>query len=127
MSNHDRTPNPAADGKPAGDDGGADFPYGENAPPTAPGDAPPDPFDPASLRLTGDMTAALGVKKVLWLNHGIVGDDTHGHIDDLARFVNPTTVVTVVEPTACGVTCSPSGPSSRGPRTSSAPSPPGGR
>jgi len=39
----------------------------------------------------------LGVKKVLWLGSGIVGDDTHGHIDDLARFVNPRTVVTVVE------------------------------
>lgn len=39
----------------------------------------------------------LGVKKVLWLNRGVVGDDTHGHVDDLARFVNPTTIVTVVE------------------------------
>lgn len=39
----------------------------------------------------------LGVQKVLWLNRGIAGDDTHGHMDDLARFVNPTTVVTVVE------------------------------
>lgn len=39
----------------------------------------------------------LGVEKVLWLGNGIVGDDTHGHIDDLARFVNPHTVVTVVE------------------------------
>jgi agmatine deiminase len=39
----------------------------------------------------------LGVKKVLWLGQGIVGDDTHGHIDDLARFVNPRTIVTVVE------------------------------
>src|SRR6202035_659784 len=39
----------------------------------------------------------LGVKKVLWLNRGIAGDDTHGHVDDLARFVNPTTVVSVVE------------------------------
>jgi agmatine deiminase len=38
-----------------------------------------------------------GVKKVLWLKRGIAGDDTHGHVDDLARFVNPTTVVTVIE------------------------------
>jgi len=39
----------------------------------------------------------LGVKKVLWLGRGIAGDDTHGHVDDLARFVNADTVVTVVE------------------------------
>jgi agmatine deiminase len=39
----------------------------------------------------------LGIEKVLWLGRGIAGDDTHGHIDDLARFVNPRTVVTVVE------------------------------
>ena len=39
----------------------------------------------------------LGIRKVLWLGSGIVGDDTHGHIDDLARFVGPDTVVTVVE------------------------------
>jgi agmatine deiminase len=39
----------------------------------------------------------LGVKKVLWLGQGIAGDDTHGHVDDLARFVNSRTVVAVVE------------------------------
>jgi agmatine deiminase len=39
----------------------------------------------------------LGVTNVLWLKNGIVGDDTHGHVDDLTRFVNPTTVVTIVE------------------------------
>ena len=42
----------------------AHVPLGANAPPPS-DDQPPDPFDPASLRLTGDMTAALGVKKAL--------------------------------------------------------------
>jgi agmatine deiminase len=39
----------------------------------------------------------LGVTKVLWLGEGIVGDDTDGHVDDLARFINPTTIVAAVE------------------------------
>jgi agmatine deiminase len=39
----------------------------------------------------------LGGERVLWLRDGIAGDDTHGHIDDLARFVAPDTIVTVVE------------------------------
>jgi len=39
----------------------------------------------------------LGVGKVLWLNRGIAGDDTHGHVDDLARFVGPRTVMLAVE------------------------------
>ena len=38
-----------------------------------------------------------GVEKIIWLGDGIVGDDTDGHIDDLARFINPTTIATVVE------------------------------
>jgi agmatine deiminase len=38
-----------------------------------------------------------GVTNTIWLKDGIVGDDTHGHIDDLCRFVNKNTVVTVVE------------------------------
>lgn len=42
----------------------------------------------------------LGITKTIWLNQGIVGDDTHGHIDDLARFVNPNTVLCVYEPDA---------------------------
>ena len=37
----------------------------------------------------------LGVQHILWLGHGIAGDDTHGHVDDLCRFVNPTTVVLI--------------------------------
>jgi agmatine deiminase len=39
----------------------------------------------------------LGIEKTLWLNRGIAGDDTHGHVDDLARFVNERTIVAVEE------------------------------
>jgi agmatine deiminase len=42
----------------------------------------------------------LGVRNFIWLGRGIAGDDTHGHVDDLARFVDPQTIVTVVEPRA---------------------------
>ena len=35
----------------------------------------------------------LGITKTIWLGRGIAGDDTHGHVDDLCRFVNPNTVV----------------------------------
>jgi agmatine deiminase len=38
-----------------------------------------------------------GVKHILWVGDGILGDDTDGHIDDITRFVNADTVVTVVE------------------------------
>ena len=39
----------------------------------------------------------LGVRQILWLGDGIVGDDTDGHIDDLSRFCDTRTIVTVVE------------------------------
>jgi agmatine deiminase len=42
----------------------------------------------------------LGIGQVIWLGRGIAGDDTHGHVDDISRFVGPTTIVTAVEPNA---------------------------
>ncbi len=39
----------------------------------------------------------LGVEQVLWLNRGCAGDDTHGHVDDIARFVAVDTIVAAVE------------------------------
>jgi agmatine deiminase len=39
----------------------------------------------------------LGVTNILWLGGGVAGDDTHGHVDDICRFVNPTTMVLVRE------------------------------
>lgn len=39
----------------------------------------------------------LGIDRVIWLKNGIAGDDTHGHVDDLARFVSTNTIVTAVE------------------------------
>jgi agmatine deiminase len=43
------------------------------------------------------LKSYLGVEKVLWLGEGIVGDDTDGHIDDIARFVAPNIIVCAVE------------------------------
>jgi agmatine deiminase len=43
------------------------------------------------------LKSYLGVEKVLWLGEGIVGDDTDGHIDDIARFVAPNAIVCAVE------------------------------
>ena len=40
----------------------------------------------------------LGAKEVIWLGRGIAGDDTHGHVDDIARFTSVDTVVTAIEP-----------------------------
>lgn len=49
------------------------------------------------LELEQAFRQYLGISKVIWLERGIVGDDTHGHIDDIARFVAPDTVVAAVE------------------------------
>ena len=40
----------------------------------------------------------LGVRQTIWLGEGCVGDDTHGHVDDIARFVSPDTIVLAYEP-----------------------------
>jgi len=42
----------------------------------------------------------LSADQVLWLNCGIAGDDTHGHVDDIARFAGPSTIIAAVEPNA---------------------------
>ena len=39
----------------------------------------------------------LGIDQVIWLDRGIAGDDTHGHVDDITRFVSPSTILTAVE------------------------------
>ena len=44
------------------------------------------------------LEAYLGIGTVVWLGRGIAGDDTHGHVDDVARFAGPTTVVAATEP-----------------------------
>jgi agmatine deiminase len=44
------------------------------------------------------FTRWLGIDRAIWLGEGCVGDDTHGHIDDVARFVASDTVVVAVEP-----------------------------
>jgi len=44
------------------------------------------------------LEAYLGVRRIIWLGQGIAGDDTDGHIDDIARFVGPRTVVIAHEP-----------------------------
>jgi len=43
------------------------------------------------------LKAYYGQKHVIWLKRGIVGDDTDGHVDDIARFINPNTIVAAVE------------------------------
>jgi len=40
----------------------------------------------------------LGINQVIWMNRGIAGDDTHGHVDDITRFAGVDTIITAVEP-----------------------------
>jgi len=49
----------------------------------------------------------LGAPHTIWLGRGISGDDTHGHVDDLARFISKGTVVTMVEPNSKDVNHAP--------------------
>lgn len=46
--------------------------------------------------IEGLLRKTLGISRILWLDEGIVGDDTDGHIDDIARFVGPTRVLTTL-------------------------------
>ncbi|MDO1445609.1 agmatine deiminase family protein [Rhodocytophaga aerolata] len=48
-------------------------------------------------QIEGYLRNYYGVEQILWLGEGIIGDDTDGHIDDITRFVNADTVVTVIE------------------------------
>ena len=43
------------------------------------------------------FAAFLGIEKVIWLNRGCAGDDTHGHVDDISRFVGENVILTAVE------------------------------
>lgn len=49
----------------------------------------------------------LGMEQVVWLGRGIAGDDTHGHVDDITRFVAGGTVLTMVEPNSRDVNAAP--------------------
>jgi agmatine deiminase len=54
--------------------------------------------DVSRIQLEQAFHDYLGVDQVIWLGRGVVGDDTHGHVDDITRFVGPETIVTAVEP-----------------------------
>lgn len=52
----------------------------------------------AKAEIEEHLRVCLGASNILWLGDGIAGDDTDGHVDDLARFVSRDTIVTVIEP-----------------------------
>jgi agmatine deiminase len=52
----------------------------------------------AARNWSRSFTIVLGIDQTIWLNRGLAGDDTHGHIDDITRFVAQATIVTAVEP-----------------------------
>ena len=49
------------------------------------------------LNLENTLSKYFNLKNFIWLNKGIKGDDTHGHIDDIARFVSPNTIMAAIE------------------------------
>ena len=51
----------------------------------------------SKLKLENSLRKYFNLKNFIWLNKGIKGDDTHGHVDDITRFVSPTTIMTAVE------------------------------
>ncbi len=51
----------------------------------------------SKAQLEGAFRDHLGIEQVLWLNRGCAGDDTHGHVDDVTRFVSENTILTAVE------------------------------
>jgi len=53
--------------------------------------------DLSKQEIEDKLKGYLGVTNIIWLRNGILGDDTDGHIDDIARFVNPTTIVCAYE------------------------------
>jgi len=53
--------------------------------------------DISQKKIEGYLKDYIGAHKVIWINAGIEGDDTDGHIDNLARFINPTTIAYVSE------------------------------
>lgn len=57
--------------------------------------------------IEGMLKGYLGVQQIIWLGEGIEGDDTDGHVDDLTRFVDPDTVVTVIEEDENDPNCEP--------------------
>jgi agmatine deiminase len=62
-------------------------------------DCDTQPRNPGASREDVERAFAeyMGITKTIWLERGIVGDDTHGHVDDIARFVAPNAVVAAVE------------------------------